>query len=125
MQVLFKGCRTKKGQPCTCTRKVQTSIIKIMEEVLNQLADIVSANIIFCTKEVLTSEEAAKYCGFAKSYLYKLTMSRQIPHYKCPTGKMCYFNRKELEQWLQSNKVIMESEINQQAQSYCVRNRIK
>lgn len=96
-----------------------------MTEELKQIADLITANTIFCTKEVLTSEETAKYCGLSRSYLYKLTMNRQIPHYKGPMGKMCYFNRKELEQWLQSNRVIMESEINQQAQSYCVRNRIR
>ena len=96
-----------------------------MTEELKQIADLITANTIFCTKEVLTSEEAAKYCGLSRSYLYKLTMNRQIPHYKGPMGKMCYFNRKELELLLQSNRVIMESEINQQAQSYCVRNRIR
>lgn len=68
------------------------------------MADQVTANIINCTKEVLTSAEAAKYMGISMSYLYKLTMRQQIPHYK-PMGKMCYFNRKELEQWLQGNRV--------------------
>ena len=120
-----KDYRAKTVQPCTCNLKARTSMSEIMEEEYKQVADLITANLIFCTKEVLTSEEAAKYCGFSRSYLYKLTMNRQIPHYKGPMGKMCYFNRQELEQWLQSNRVAMESEINQQAQSYCVRNRIK
>ena len=80
----------------------------------------VTANTIFCTKEVLTSDEAAKYMGVSKSYLYKLTMKQQIPHFK-PMGKMCYFNRLELEQWLQSNRVSTASEIKQQAQSFCMK----
>ena len=42
----------------------------------------VTANTIFCTKEVLTSDEAARYMGISKSYLYKLTMKQQIPHFK-------------------------------------------
>ena len=67
-----------------------------MAEELKQVADLITANTIFCTKEVLTSDEAAKYMGVSKSYLYKLTMRQQIPHYK-PMGKMCYFNRLELE----------------------------
>ena len=62
-----------------------------MAEELKQVADLVTANILFCTKEVLTSDEAAEYMGISKSYLYKLTMRKQIPHYK-PMGKMCYFN---------------------------------
>ena len=59
-----------------------------MAEELKQVADLVTANTIFCTKEVLTSDEAAKYMGVSKSYLYKLTMRQQIPHFK-PMGKMC------------------------------------
>lgn len=91
-----------------------------MVEDLKQVADLVTANTIFCTKEVLTSDEAAKYMGVSKSYLYKLTMKQQIPHYK-PMGKMCYFNRIELEQWLQSNRVSTSTEISQQAQAYCMK----
>lgn len=91
-----------------------------MAEELKQVADLITANTIFCTKEVLTSDEAAKYMGVSKSYLYKLTMRQQIPHYK-PMGKMCYFNRLELEQWLQSNRVSTSTEIGQQAQAYCMK----
>ena len=90
-----------------------------MEE-LKQLAELISGNIIDTTKEVLTSEEATKYMGISKSYLYKLTMRQEIPHYK-PKGKMVYFNRRELEQWLQSNRVSTDEEIEQKAQSYCLR----
>jgi conserved domain protein len=92
----------------------------MMEEGLKQVADLITANTIFCTKEVLTSDEAARYLGISKSYLYKLTMGQKIPHYK-PMGKMCYFNRLELEKWLQSNRVATEVELNQQAQAYCMK----
>lgn len=91
-----------------------------MAEELKQVADLVTANTIFCTKEVLTSDEAAKYMGVSKSYLYKLTMRQQIPHFK-PMGKMCYFNRLELEQWLQSNRVATTKDIEQQAQDFCMK----
>ncbi len=91
-----------------------------MPEDLRQVADLITANIINTTKEVLTSDEAAKYMGISKSYLYKLTMTQQIPHYK-PMGKMCYFNRLELESWLQSNRVATANEIEQQAQNYCMK----
>jgi excisionase family DNA binding protein len=91
-----------------------------MAEELKQVADLITANTIFCTKEVLTSDEAAAYMGISKSYLYKLTMKQLIPHYK-PMGKMCYFNRVELESWLQSNRVATTDEISQQAQTYCMR----
>ena len=71
------------------------------------------------TKEVLTSDEAARYMGVSLSWLYKLTARQQIPHYK-PTGKMCYFNRKELEQWLQRNRIATDAELTRRAQAYCM-----
>lgn len=89
-----------------------------MEKVKQRLADLITAEIVNTTKEVLTSAEAAKYMGISKSYLYKLTMTQRIPHYK-PMGKMCYFNRQELEEWLQSNRVSTAAEIASRAMNYC------
>ena len=99
-------------------RKPKPLTKQIMAEDLKQVADLITDNTIFCTKEVLTSDEAAKYMGVSKSYLYKLTMRQQIPHFK-PMGKMCYFNRLELEKWLQSNRVATTDELNLRAQNYC------
>lgn len=81
---------------------------------INKIADLVKAKTLFCTKEVLTSDEVARYMGISKSYLYKLTMRREIPHYK-PMGKVCYFNRVEVEKWLQTNRVATDEEITQKA----------
>lgn len=91
-----------------------------MAEELKQVADLITANTIFCKKEVLTSDEAARYLGISKSYLYKLTMRREIPHYK-PMGKMCYFNRQELEAWLQTNRVATATELDDKAVAMCNR----
>jgi excisionase family DNA binding protein len=88
-----------------------------MKEDLKGIADLITANITNSTKEVLTSDEVARYMGISKSYLYKLTMRQQIPHYK-PMGKMCYFNREELEQWLQTNRVATSREIDERANTY-------
>ncbi|MDO5395805.1 MAG: helix-turn-helix domain-containing protein [Bacteroidales bacterium] len=74
-------------------------------------------DIVYIFKEVLTADEAAQYMGVKKSYLYKLTMRRQIPHYK-PRGKMCYFKRAELEKWLTSCPVPTEEEIADRADKY-------
>lgn len=93
---------------------------RMLKNEITQIANLVTDNTLFCTKEVLTSDEAAKYMGVSKSYLYKLTMRKQIPHYK-PMGKMCYFDRLELQEWLKNNRVTTESEINQQAQAYCMK----
>ena len=91
-----------------------------MKEDLQKVADLITAKVSLNTKEVLTSDEAANYMGVSKAYLYKLTMGKKIPHYK-PMGKMVYFNRQELEGWLQANRVATDEELSQQAQAYCMR----
>ncbi len=83
------------------------------EEIKNMKREVVDAT-IFCTKEVLTSDEAARYMGISKSYLYKLTMRAAIPCYK-PMGKMVFFNRQELESWLQSNRAATDTELTDKA----------
>ncbi len=88
------------------------------DEIMQKVADLITANTIFCTKEILTSDEAAKYMGISRSYLYKLTMRKQIPHFK-PLGKMCFFNRHDLEKWLQSNRIATADELADRAQAYC------
>ena len=89
---------------------------------LQELADIVAAKVAITSKEVLTSQEASRYMGISLSHLYKLTMRQEIPHYK-PMGKMCYFNRRELEGWLRLNRIGTAAEAAQQAQEYCMKNR--
>lgn len=88
------------------------------KEEIKEITDLVINECSLSTKAVLTSSEAAKYMGVSMSYLYKLTSEQKVPHYK-PGGKMCYFNRAELEQWLQSNRVATGAEIAQKAQSFC------
>jgi len=59
---------------------------------------------IYTTKKVLTFNEACFYLGVSPSLLYKLMSSREVPHYK-PRGKMLYFNKEELNDWLMQNNV--------------------
>lgn len=84
---------------------------------LSTIAEMVAERTMICTKEVLTSAEVAKFLGFSQSYIYKLTYLKAIPHYK-PMGKMCFFNRKEVEAWAQSNKVCTIDEISNKAEAY-------
>lgn len=66
------------------------------------------------TKAVLTAREAAAYMGCDMSYLYSLTKSRTLPYYK-PGGKLLYFRRVEIENWLLHNRIDSESELTQTA----------
>jgi excisionase family DNA binding protein len=72
-------------------------------------------------KEVLTLAELSKYTGLSRSYLYKLTMRRVIPHSK-PAGKMLFFRREEIEIWLLQNRVSTAEEISSKAVAYCSKN---
>lgn len=89
-----------------------------MGEALQKGENAINDGAALYAKTMLTSDEAARYMGISKTYLYKLTMLRKIPYYK-PMGKMCYFNRAELEQWLQSNRIATDAEMNVKAQEYC------
>ena len=68
-------------------------------------------------KEVLNFNETALYLEVSHSHLYKLTSTGAIPAYK-PNGKKLYFNRKELDEWLLSNKQVSTDEIEQQADEF-------
>lgn len=69
-------------------------------------------------KEVLSFEEARVYLdNISSSYLYKLTSARKIPHY-CPTGKLIYFRRSELDDWVFKSRRKTIDEIESEANSY-------
>jgi excisionase family DNA binding protein len=71
------------------------------------------------TKEVLTLKEAAQFAGLSSSYFYKLTSGHKIPHYK-PAGKVCYFNRLELQEWLLQNRIKTVDELKTEAANIIV-----
>ena len=79
------------------------SVLKKLEPVESLLERItLLENTIFTTKRVFTFQEACMYIGVSESMLYKLTSSKEIPHYK-PRGKMVYFAKEELDEWLLQN----------------------
>jgi len=75
-------------------------------------------------KTVLNFNEACKYLDVSPSHLYKLTSTKQIPHF-CPQGKKLYFKREELDTWLQRNRKSAADEIDQMAADYVIRNKRK
>jgi len=68
-------------------------------------------------KEILTFSEACIYLGLSKSCLYKLTSSNSIPYFK-PHGKLVYFEKEELNNWLRSNPVMSAAQAEEQALTY-------
>lgn len=71
--------------------------------------DRIERNTKLAAKNVLDIEDVSVLTGLSKSYIYKLTCRREIPYYK-PNGKLCYFDRKEIEDWQRQNRVITSAE---------------
>ena len=61
-------------------------------------------SIIMVNKKTLTIDETCNYTGYTKSYMYKLTSGKQIPHLK--RGKKVFFDKDEIDAWIRYNKVI-------------------
>ena len=73
--------------------------MKKIEERIEELE-----TMVYQSKNVLTFNEASKFIGISKSYLYKLTSAGLIPHYK-PSGKMIYFEKADIMAWIRQNRV--------------------
>jgi len=61
-------------------------------------------------KEVLSFKEALALLGISASMLYKLTHQRAISFYK-PNGKLIYFKKADLLNWMLSNKQPSNEEV--------------
>lgn len=71
------------------------------------------------TGKPMTFKEACAYLGYAPSYLYKLTYKKIIPHHK-PTGKMLYFFKDEIDEWIYKSSVerrVMSDELKDKKES--------
>jgi len=75
-------------------------------------------------KDTFTMKELVMYTGLSKQTLYKLTSKRKIPFYS-PNGKVLYFDKKEIDKWLKTNRTPTEDEMSQQATIWANENRQK
>ncbi len=74
-------------------------------------------NLCFAAKEVLNLEEAATFLGIKRSTLYKMTSLNQIPFYK-PSGKLIFFDKSTLLEWVRGTPVKSQAEIMAEAQAH-------
>jgi len=114
---------------------LDVSNIKRMEELVKQLLlsiedaidskvaqkmEDVGANGYLLEKNVLSIDDVVMLTGLSKSHVYKLTSSRQLPFYK-PNGKLMYFDKKEIEEWMRQNRIETVKEAEQNALRYIVK----
>ena len=65
-------------------------------------------------KNILTVEEVIDYTGYSTRYLYNLTASRQIPHFK-PNGRKIFFKKDEIDEWIEKGRVKTLDELGDEA----------
>lgn len=81
-------------------------------------------DLLLARKDVLTIEECAKYTGYTKGHLYRLTSQRAIPFYK-PMGGKIVFRKSEINDWLLQNRQATAAEINSRAATAVTIRRMK
>ena len=95
-----------------------------MDEILNELRELkgvlIAQNLL--RKKMISFSEACIYLELSSSHLYRLTSLRKIPHY-CPQGKRIYFNRIEIDRWLQQNRQKTIEEIEANTTEYVIKRR--
>lgn len=69
--------------------------------------------------EVMSLDQLCEYYGFTKSYIYKQTSLREIPHYK--KGKRLYFKKLEIDEWLFKAKIKTMGELQREATKYSLK----
>lgn len=76
--------------------------------------------------ELITLEEAARFLGLKKSYLYKLTSTKQIPFYKYG-GRIIAFDPAALQVWRAARLQYVPTQAEQAAQAaaYCAANPLR
>jgi excisionase family DNA binding protein len=67
-------------------------------------------------KQWMNVPETAEYLSISSSKIYKLTSTMEIPHMKL--GKLLYFRKEQIDEWLLKNRVKTRAEIEQDAISY-------
>lgn len=96
---------------------------KLILERLSQIEQKIDQQALL-KKEVFNFNDACTYLDISASHLYKLTSQKAIPHF-CPQGKKLYFNRQELDEWLQRNRQSSTDEIETEAANYIINNKRK
>ena len=72
------------------------------------------------SKDILNFEEALSYLKVSKSFLYKMTSKGEITYYK-PNGKLIYFKRTDLDDWMLRNEVSGTNELEDEGDNFLKR----
>lgn len=90
--------------------------MEVIQSKLNEIIALLEKQNLF-EQEFFTLEEAALFLGQSKSSLYKLTSKKEIPFY-VPGGKIIYFRKRELEEWILNGKVASIEDLENEVDHY-------
>ena len=91
-----------------------------IEERLERLENLVAAS----GKEIMSVNDFVLFSGLTKSHVYKLVHERKIPHFKSAGGKMTFFRKEDVVNWMCAHRVTTAAESEREAVAYCVNNPI-
>ncbi len=80
------------------------TMINKFQEQLNRIESLLKEQ----KTKPLSLNEAAKYLGLTKSYMYKITSMKKIKHFK-PNNKMLYFSKADLDEYIFRNPVEIQN----------------
>jgi hypothetical protein len=73
--------------------------------------------------DILDVKQAADFLRLKITTLYEKTSLKIIPHFK--KGNKLYFNKQELQVWVQAGKVKTNDELESEASSYIMHHEVK
>lgn len=89
---------------------------------MTQLEEIKKATLLG-SKDTLTISECSMLTGLSVKTLYKYTSRRMIPFSK--RGKIVFFSKKQVEDWLMAYTVPTNEKIEQQATTYVATHKLQ
>lgn len=84
----------------------------MLDELLAHLKAV--EKIAYAAKDFLNIDEVAAYLQVSKSFVYKLTSTKELTVYK-PNGKNIFILRDDLNDWIKRNPCLSYDEIEKQA----------
>lgn len=89
------------------------------KEVLDKLEQIKKYTLLQA-KNYLNVEDLCNYIGMSKAQVYAKMREHAFPYSK-PCGKLAFFLKSDIDEWLGSNRIASKYELESQAASYCVK----
>jgi len=96
-------------------------IISTLNHLLKEVNEL-KENSVF-NKSVFNVKDFSFYSGFKESYIYKLTSREEIEFSK-PNGKMVFFSKEKIDEFLLKNPVKSKTSIESAAIEYSLRNKV-